>query len=81
MAKRTEPLVAAVSLTLKSSASTASSSDEAPAAVFQAARLISQLACPLDGAAQVLQALPSEAQMLPVARASPTARPLPAPKR
>ena len=78
---RTSPVVAVVSLKLKSSAATLSLSALAPAAVFQAAREISQIAWPLDAAAQVLQVAPLAETMPAPETASAAARPLPAPKR
>ena len=79
---RTPPDVAAVSLKLKSSAATETSSLLAPAADFQAAREIAQLAKPVEGRAQVpLHERPLKAQIVPVESASLIARPLPALKR
>ena len=74
------PIVAAVSLKLKSSAATVALSALAPAAVFQAEREISQIACPLDGAAQVPQAAPVAERTVAPDTASDDARPLPVPK-
>ena len=65
------------SLKLKSSAATAAVSSLAPAAVFQAEREISQIACPLDGDAQVPQAAPDEERTVAPDTASDDARPLP----
>ena len=64
----------------KSSASTESESDESPAAVFQAAREISQIAWPLEGAEQALQAAPVAERTCAPLKASAAARPLPDPK-
>ena len=72
--------MAPASVKLKSSAATASLSALADAAVFQAAREISQIAWPLDAAAQVLQDAPLAETTPAPETASLAARPLPAPK-
>ena len=76
-AKRASPVAPAGSRNAKSSAATASESDESPAAVFQAARVISQIAWPVEGAEQALQEPPVCERTCAPLKASDAARPLP----